>query len=228
MAIFSPDAAKLATKTYSQNNEDGILTSIFSQLEPRRKFFVEFGVGPPWESPLERSGMEANCRLLREQGWDCLFMDGNSYPHKYEVKQNFITAENINSLLSKYDVPSDFSLISIDVDGQDIWIWEALEYRPQVVVIEYNPNIKLTSSNAMPKLEHHRWDGTQWYGAGLRALQNLGRRKGYVLLYTTYGNAFFVLSDCVDNPEDFKIENIYKYREIHKPDRMNRAWVEVM
>jgi len=105
-----------------------------------------------------------------------------------------VTAENINDLLQKYEVPVSFDLLSIDLDGNDYWVWRAVRRRPRVVVIEYNAHIGPADSRVIAYDPAFRWAGTDYFGASLRALRDLGQQKGYALVYceSTGTNAFFV------------------------------------
>lgn len=217
-------------KKYSQTDEDGIIEYIFSRIEGTPGFFVEFGVGPPDGHPIETAGLECNSRVLLENGWHGLFMDGRQYPPEFQVKNERITALNINSLLAKYGVPLEFDFMSIDVDGQDFWIWSMLSFFPRVIAIEYNPSLWIDESRVMPLDPSYVWDGTQYYGASLLALTKLGRAKGYTLLYANGVNAFFVRTDLISNPEDFRYEDIYNYRgtlRYHRADPLNRSYLPV-
>lgn len=227
MISLESDLGKHGCKRFSQNDEDGILDFLFRNIPPVNWFFVEFGVGPPWGSNLEQTGLEANCRLLKENGWHGLFMDANLYPEPYDVKQEFVTALNINLLLSKYRVPVQFDLISIDVDGQDFWVWSNLMCLPQVVLIEYNANLPVDASLVVPYQADFVWDGTKWFGASLLALNRLGISKGYVLVYANGVNAFFVRRDLLANPQDFIFEKIYRYRDLHSPGKPGRPWTKI-
>jgi len=227
MSKLDPEMGKRGWRKYSQNDEDGILHYLFSVLppSPQGPFFVEFGIGPKWQSTVEESGLEGNCRLLRETGWRGLFLDSNSYPQEYAVQQEHIDALNINSILRKYWVPENVDVISIDVDGQDFWIWSNLVSRPAVTVIEYNASLEASESKVIPFDVSFRWDGTKWYGASLRALDNLGKTKGYTLVYANGVNAFFVRGDLVENKKDFVFERLYRFRDSHAPDTPRRPWV---
>ena len=112
----------------------------------------------------------------------------------------FITAETIAGIFRRYGVPAEFDLLSIDVDGNDYWIWEALSaYRPRVVTIEYNAAHPPPERWVMAYNPAHRWAGDGYYGAGLASLEALGARLGYALLGTdAHGvNAFFVRDDLL-------------------------------
>lgn len=214
-------------KGASQNDESGILDAILSAVPVRRKFFVEFGIGPNWQDPEYTRGLEGNCVDLSCKGWAGLFMDGNEHPPRYGVAREFITAANINALLHKYQVPPDFSIISIDVDGQDLWIWEALQYDPEVVVVEYNANFGLSDCVSIPLDPEFRWDGTKYFGASLGALDKIGRSKGYRLVYANGVNAFFIRAHFIKNIDDFAYNAIFVQLDLHQPDPHHRKFVPI-
>jgi hypothetical protein len=229
MFQFDPHLESRGWRKYSQNDEDGVLEYIFSILPagPLGRYFVEFGVGPPWGSTLEQSGLEGNCRLLQEKGWRGLFLDAAAYPEKYGVKQERVDAINLNPILRKYRVPDTPDLISIDVDGQDFWIWSNLVHRPNVLLIEYNANFGPGESKVIPYDSAFQWDGTKYFGSSLRALHNLGKSKGYVLVYANGVNAFFIKRHLVKNAAEFPFEKIYRHRDLLRPDELNRPWVVI-
>lgn len=177
-------------RVYSQHGEDGVLEAIFAVAGATNKYFVEFGVG---------DGMECNTSFLaREQGWTGLLMDGRG-PSEHSavpIRREFIDAENINSLFEKYGVPPAFDLLSIDLDGNDYWIWKALDgrWRPRVVAVEYNSSLDPTDATTIAYDPAFRWDGSAYYGASLGALDKLARQKGYRLVgcESSGTNAFFV------------------------------------
>jgi len=216
------------SKIHSQNNEDGIIEAIFSDIPPQSRRFVEFGIGPNWQDPDYHRGLEGNCVLLQKNGWDGLFMDGGTHPEEYNVKREFISAVNINSLLRKYGVPENVDVISIDVDSQDFWIWMACYFRPALYVVEYNANfLQLYQSMTIEFNPNYRWDGTKYYGASLGAMVKLGKDKGYKFVYANGVNAFFVRSDILSNPEDFRDEDLLVSVDQHTADYLQRRWVEI-
>jgi hypothetical protein len=215
-------------KGSSQNDEAGIINAIFGAIPPRRRFFVEFGIGPRVGDATYSSGLEGNCVDLRTAGWDGLFMDAGVHPPHFEVFQETVTPDNINTLLLKYQVPNDLSVFSIDVDGQDIWIWRAVEAQPELVIIEYNPIHGPNASVTVPLDPNFRWDGTSYYGASLCALNKVGREKGYRLVYANWVNAFFVLDRLIANKEDFNYERLYRHHPgYHLPDPLQRPYVPI-
>lgn len=220
-------------KVYSQNDEDGIIEHIFSTIGYTNRTFVEIGVGPPRDGSAvdETTSLECNCRLLAEQGWTGVYFDAGDYPEHLGMTREFITAENINDVLEKHKVPEHLDLLSIDIDGNDYWIWQALRREPRVVVIEYNSSLGFDESKTIPYDPSFDWAAggcTKYYGASLLALTRLGARKDYTLVYANTVNAFFVSTDFLQNFCAFDYDDIYRGRDRHGPFRGDEVWVEVL
>lgn len=200
---------KYEKKVYSQSGEDGILERIFEKIGVTNKFLVEFG------EPI--GGKNSNSANLRiNQGWTVLLFDVNP-KHEQVFKAN-ITAENINALFEKHKVPKSFDLLSIDIDGNDFWVWKALDenrFQPRVVMIEFNCNFPFYVSRTIAYNPEHKFDRTKYYGASLGALRKLGAFKNYSLIYHTgYLNAFFVLTELLPPNSRYQfLEDIF-----HPPD----------
>lgn len=111
-----------------------------------------------------------------------------SYPAK--CIHRFVSFEGKNtldSILTETKIPKDFSLLSIDIDGNDIHIWDSIKrYRPKLIVIEFNPTIANETEFVQPK------DMSVNQGCSVLSLVKLGKEKGYELIATTLNNAFFV------------------------------------
>jgi len=129
------------------------------------------------------------------------------------IKKEIVTAENIQSLFQKYNVPKNFDLLSIDIDFNDYWIWKAItEYYPRVVVIEYNSSLPLSESRVVPYDPESIQDGTNYFGASLLALEKLGSTKGYKLVGCDNKgiNAFFCKNDLIKGTMTKDIQDLYK------------------
>jgi hypothetical protein len=189
----------------SQFDEDGILDEIFRRIGATNRRFVEFGVG---------DGRENNTLSLLVAGWTGLWIEADAASAarirtdlaeplaagSLRLREAFVTAENIEELLAGAGVPEEPDLLSIDIDGNDYWVWKALgRYRPRGVVVEYNASLGRTARAVQAYHPAARWDGTSAYGASLGALEDLGREKGYALVGCTLSgvNAFFVREDCL-------------------------------
>lgn len=194
-------------KVYSQNDEDGIIQEIFYRIGMTNKKFVEFGV---------QDGLESNGHYLLHRGWSGLWIESDSnaveqiqihfskplQKGQLFLKQAFITRENINEILYNAPFPEEIDLLSIDVDGNDYYIWEAITaVRPRVVVIEYNGKFPPDYSWKMEYEERYVWDGTDQHGASLKALEELGEKLGYQLVGTNLRgvNAFFVKKSLAED-----------------------------
>jgi hypothetical protein len=210
---------------YSQFGEDGVIGRILECIGTTNRFFVDFGA-------FDGISLSNTANLRLHHGWTGLLMDGDSSNHNSLVTTEIVTAENVEALFKKHGVPNEFDLLSIDIDGNDYWVWQAIErFVPRVVVIEYNIFFGLQHAKTMPYRADHVWDKTAYHGASLAALRKLGRSKGYSLVWTeSYSpNAFFVLdrelpAEFVDLP----IELVAHWFGYDQPtDDLNRDWVDV-
>jgi hypothetical protein len=194
-------------RLHSQNGEDGLLLHIFQTIGVTDRRLVEFGI---------EDGRECLARtLLVSFGWSGLVMDceeanvadARRFFHdecglgesRVRVVRTFVTAENINDVLAENGMTGDVDLLSIDIDGNDFWVWKAITaIRPRVVAIEYNasfgPDEALTVEYD-PCFDRKAKHASGWYhGASITALARLGRERGYALVGGDSSgiNAFFV------------------------------------
>jgi hypothetical protein len=207
-------------KVFSQAGEDGIISEIFNRIGTTNKFFVEFGVG---------NGLENNSAYLLVKGWQGYWIEGSdrfcqSIRQSFEdlianqqltLKNTFITGENIEDLFRKGNVPTELDLLSIDIDGNDYWVWQAItNYRPRVVILEYNAIYPPESSWVMQYNPSHQWKYNSHMGSSLKALEKLGHQKGYKLVGCSFSgvNAFFVREDLLADHfcSPFSAENHYE------------------
>jgi len=148
-----------------------------------------------------------------------------------------ITPRNVQELFTASEVPAELDVLSIDVDGADYWIWEAVDaYHPRVVVIEYNSALDPCRRLVQPADLEGGWDGTSYYGASLGALRALGGRKGYRLVHTELSgvNAFFVREDLADGhfaaADDVSVRgapNYFQRGQGHPPDLARRRYLDL-
>ncbi|MBL4889540.1 MAG: hypothetical protein JKX97_05920 [Candidatus Lindowbacteria bacterium] len=205
---------------YSTCGDDGIIEEIFKRIGTTNRHFVDIGV---------HIGLHGNTAYLLLDNWYGAWFEGD--PQKCSTATSkfksvidegrlsicnaFITAENVTDLLSSASIPKEPDLLSIDIDGNDYWIWKSIEdYRPRVVVIEYNPVFRSSTKWVMKYNPFHNWIGTIYGGASLKSLELLGKSKGYSLVGCTFDgvNAYFVRDDLVkDNfHEPFTAEEHYE------------------
>lgn len=187
----------------SQNEEDGIIAEIFKRIGTTDRFFVEFGV---------EDGLECNSAYLLTEGWKGMWIEADrdavkSIRNRFDfwirrgelkVQQQFITAENIETLFRQGGVPDEFDLLSIDIDGNDYWVWKAITtYKPRVVIIEYNAVFPPTKRWIVKYNPDAVLGRDSYFGASLKSMELLGAVKGYKLVGCNFtgANAFFVRED---------------------------------
>jgi hypothetical protein len=195
-------------KVFSQLGQDGIIDWLIERaaIPPRLHTFIEFGVG---------EYTEANTRfLLENRNWRGLIIDSDpalaDLPikdprhHRFDLmpRSAFISRENINQLFSEANFTGEIGLLSIDIDGNDYWVWEAINVvQPVIVICEFNPTFGDIHPVSIPYAPRFLCGQTQpnrlYYGASLPALSSLAARKGYRFIGTTLvGNdAFFIRED---------------------------------
>src|SRR5271157_1142490 len=144
------DPRRLVThgyKVFSMHDQDGILHEIYNRIGTTDRYFVEFGAA---------DGLESNTLYLSLKGWSGCWIDGSRKATARMVKKfdplirdgslkiqhAYLTAESIGSVFEALEVPTEFDLLSMDVDGNEYWFWKALaRYRPRVVAVEYNASL---------------------------------------------------------------------------------------
>jgi len=194
-------------KVYSQFGEDGVIAEIFRRIGVSTRTFVEIGVG---------DGLENNTTYLLLQGWRGSWLEGDKKQVEQirrtfsrplaegvlQVRESFVTAENVADLVAEMKVKSEPDLLSLDVDQNTYYVWAALAgLRPRVVVIEYNSNFPAGLDWKVPYHPGKVWDGSFYYGASLKALELLGLSMDYVLVGCPISgnNAFFVRRDLAND-----------------------------
>lgn len=197
---------------YSQDGEDGILAFLFGKIGVRDRRFVEFGIGD-----VERCN---STQLALGFGWSGLLVDGEPrfverarrfYAARPEaaprvrIAEAWITPENVDAVFRAHGVSGDVDLVSIDIDGNDYWVWRALEAaRPRVIAIEYNASLgpeEVLVTRYDPHFDRFALHPRGWYhSASLAALEQLGRSRGYRLVGCDSAgfNAFFVRDDAAE------------------------------
>jgi hypothetical protein len=190
------DLKRYEKRLISQNGEDGVLQKIFDLIGTTNKYYVEFGAG--------NGHFGSNTKYFREKfGWEGLLLEGSCTENPaINLHRAFITAENICDLFRKYNVPQEFDLISIDIDGNDFYVWNAIarHYSPRVVIIECNSCFNYDEDKVVAYNADYLWDKSEYSGASVLALYNLGRSLGYTLVYqeSTGINLFFIRDDVLE------------------------------
>lgn len=205
----SPDFQDTGCHIYSQTDEDGFLLFIFSLIGSTNKKVVEICAG---------DGTECNAaNLIINHGWEGLLFDGDSiniktgktiYGFLKNTRNNppqlvhaWITAENVNDLITQHGFSCEIDLLSLDIDGVDYWVWKSIScINPRVVILEYNNYWGSEESLTVPYDPNFKakiFDNAYYCGASLRAFVNLAKDLGYRLVgsNTKQYNAFFIRND---------------------------------
>ena len=206
-------------RLHSQNSEDGILLALFQRIGVASRRFVELGSGS--------SGGNA-AMFATEFGWTGLMVEGDPgkaamagrrFPHVQAISA-WITPESVNGLLTEHGLTGEVDLLSVDVDGNDYWVWQALTAcNARVVVLEYNSMFGSERAVTIPydpnfNRREHRFC---YFGASLAGLTKLSEHKGYRLVAVdqTGVNAFYLRHDlapeipAVDPRRAYRISDKY-------------------
>ncbi len=197
-------------QVYSQSTEDGALAWLAAHVEVPNKTFVELGM---------EDYQEATTRfLLTDCGWRGFVVDSNAdnierlraselyWQRDITSTAVHITCDNVDELLTQHGFTGPIGLLSIDIDGNDYWIWEQLcAVQPAIVCIEYNWRFGSSESVTVPydaqfdrRVAHESW---LWFGASLHALVSLGHTLGYALIGVSPSavNAYFVRRELLND-----------------------------
>lgn len=197
------DLTEAEFRVHSQTGEDGIIDWLVERLPISSRRFVEFGVG---------NYLESNTRfLLRHRNWKGLVMEASakeveairkdpiSWQHDLTAACHFVTRDSIDGLIAGYGFDGDIGILSIDIDGNDYWVLEAIECaRADILICEYNAVFGDLHAVSVPYVEG--FDRTRmhpsnlYFGASIRAFERLAAAKGYTLVggNSAGHNAFFV------------------------------------
>lgn len=198
---FSDDVSleQYEKSVFSQNGEDGVIEKIFEIIKPTSRYAVEFGASD--------GVLGSNTRnLIVNHGWSALMIEGDeklaekmrqNYADNPRVRciQAWVYPGNIEILFEENGVPSDLDLLSIDIDSNDYYVWKVIHnFHPKVVLIEYNASYPPPLKRVIEFHPMNFSDYSDYFGASIQSLYELGKKKGYELIYVEKEgvNLFFV------------------------------------
>jgi hypothetical protein len=213
---------------FSQFGEDGVIEKIFEIIEPTEKYAVEFGAGD--------GARHSNVRhLFLNKKWGGLLIEGDpklagAMKRKYKDNDAVTALEawvypgNIEIMFEENGVPRDLDFLVIDIDSNDYYVWRAIQnFRPKVVQIEANPAFPPPEKMVVEFDPNNYWDGSDYYGASAQSLYELGKQKGYELVYHSSrgNNLFFVREEYYDRfgIEDNSPTKIYTPVHVFKKNK---------
>ena len=208
-------------KVFSQWGEDGIIQYLVSKIDIPNKVFVEFGV---------ENYLESNTRfLMMNDNWSGLVIDGSKsninfiksddiyWRHELTAVESFITKDNINEIISSNVKVEDIGILSVDIDGNDYWVYNAIDcVNPRILICEYNnifgsehPVTVPYNPSFVRRNAHH---SDLYFGASLKAFYNIAKERGYTFVGTNSAgmNAFFVRNDLASPFKAVTPEDVYQ------------------
>ena len=222
-------------QVFSQWGEDGIISYLVNNIDIENKFFIEFGV---------ENYLESNTRfLLKKFNWSGLIIDSSQknidyikkdkiyWQHDINALCEFISRENVNKIFLENISQKNIGLLSIDIDGNDYWVWKAIStIDPSIVVIEYNSILGSSKNYTVPYNKNFERNKAHYsnlyYGASLPALVKLGKEKGYALVTcnSAGNNAFFVKKNLLnDKVKELSIIEAFQERKFRESrDKNNK------
>ncbi|MBP1630287.1 MAG: hypothetical protein H6Q15_1180 [Bacteroidetes bacterium] len=210
-SIDSDNINDFEFKIFSQRGEDGIIQYLVKNIYIKNNTFIEFGV---------ENYLESNTRfLMMNNNWSGYVIDGSKkamnnlkkrewfWAYDLRVKDAFIDKDNINSLMNETGF-EEVGILSIDIDGNDYWIFEELDFsrlNPSIIIAEYNAVFGKERPISVPydkkfyRTEAHY--SNLYFGASLMSLNHIAQEKGYELVGCNDAgtNAFFVRKDLLNN-----------------------------
>lgn len=213
-------------KKYSQANEESYLEFILKNIHSTNRFILELGAWDGYHL--------SNTRHFIEQGYKGLLIDGDNKGND-EVKKHFITKENILTILDSYACPKAFDLFCIDLDGNDLYIIEEVlkEYRPSVIIAEFNPKFQPNESFVIKYNPSHIWQKNDFYGFSFLAGSLMAEKNGYTVVFQNDAlNMYFIDNEILAQSLQTSIDEIpklipkatYKPRIAH-PKALNSNWL---
>jgi hypothetical protein len=227
--LKSNPQTNLEFKIYSQSGEDGIIQWLINKIDIKNKTFIEFGV---------ENYLESNTRfLLLNNYWSGLIIDGDIENINFIKKDpiywrcnlkavsNFITKDNVDEIFLSNGLSGEIGLLSIDVDGNDYWIFESISsVNPAIIVAEYNSffgykrKVTVPYDKSFVRSKAHY--SKTYYGASINALTSLANLKGYKLVASNRSgnNVFFVRNDLMNGLNEMSVKDAYRqinFRESH-------------
>ena len=207
-ASVTHDLYRAEFSVFSQNGEDGVLDFLIERIPQIERSFLEIGTD---------DYSECNTRFLaRHRHWSGVFVDGNRKrveifereARRWELDvtpvAKFVRPDNIESLIAESGLGTSFGLLSLDIDGNDYWVLDAMkEARPAIIVVEYNSLFGPTADVSVPfhadfqrTKAHH---SNLIFGVSLEAATRLLRGRGYALVHCESAgvNAFYVRSELL-------------------------------
>jgi hypothetical protein len=196
-----------AWKKYSQYGEEAYIEFILKNIKQINKHIVELGAWDGYHF--------SNSRHFIQNGYSATLVDADNHGNE-EVHLAIITKENISDVLKELKTPTEFDFLSIDLDGNDYWILNEVlkDYKPSLIVAEYNPIFAENESYAIVYNSNHVWGNNDYYGFSFAAGLKLAKKYGYTCIFQNVSlNMYFVKNELLAESLGIDISQI----SIHVP-----------
>ncbi len=223
------DIKTVEFKVFSQFGDDGIIQYLIHSLNlpPNLQNFIEFGVSDYWESNTRFLLVNNNWRGLildcSKESIDYIQNDKIYWMHDLTARCEFVDKDNVNKIFIREGFSGDIGLLSLDIDGNDYWVWEKINaVSPIILILEYNSVFGIDNAISIPyQRDFYRTKAhpsNLYWGASLKALYELSKAKGYTFLgcNSAGNNSYFIRNDYAKYFSKVSLKEGYvesKYRE---------------
>ena len=218
--IYDIDKLDLSENKYSQYGEEVIIQYILYNIGVNDKgFFVDIGAGGAGK------GL-SNTKLLTELGWEGLSFD---IDESEGIIKEFIKPDNVLEVLAKYNCPTLFEFLNIDVDSFDYDILKEIltEYEPLVICTEFNGTLDPLSNVKLKYEDGYTWDGTNKYGFSFTAGVKLLNDNGYTVVYNSKDTNLIAVNNKLLGNILQEILSIKATQNIYHPINEEAEWEEL-
>jgi len=204
MTILRYNQVPAISKGFSQKGQDSFIEYTFDKIGTTNKYYVEFGA-TDWPEL-------SNTAYLHMNGWNGLLMEGDEQYSRHvnnttiNYHMEWISKDNICDLFDKHNVPKSPDFVSIDLDGMDYWITDAMlnKYSPRVVMVENNVRFEPYESQTRKYDINWLWSNNGWYGASPYAFKKMFNSHGYTPVWIHSDDMIAIRNDVlVDNGYEF-------------------------
>jgi hypothetical protein len=120
------------------------------------------------------------------------------------VRAEWFTRDNVNRVLASAGISGEVDVLSLDIDGNDLHLWNAMTVRPRILICEFNNAVPSELALTIPYKADFSFaalppDQALFRSASLAAYVAVCRRKGYRLVgINALGfNAIFLRDDVL-------------------------------
>lgn len=212
---------------YSCFGEQQIIATLVDELSAVVKVCVDIGAG---------DGLTfSNTYPLLEKGWKGVCVEPKSksfHELAFAVKDmdaklcnDFITPNNVLTLLDLFKVPKDFGFLSLDIDSYDYAVLEQIltNYHPSIICAEINEYYLPPVCFARHYSEHFEPTALMAIGQSISMIELLFKKNGYSIVTLEYNNVFAVKDELLHHLHSFKAksaEDAYKEGYLNRKDTL--------